>query len=56
MNVNLIPRLYLTGYGPSSRFIEINEMTDPLAQEGIRNNVRSVIFDGTNFVNWNLSV
>lgn len=46
----------ITGYGPSSRFVKINEMADPLAHEGIRDNVRPVIFDGTNFVNWNVSV
>lgn len=45
-----------TGYGPSSRFVKINEMADPLAHESIRDNVRPVIFDGTNFVNWNVSV
>lgn len=31
-------------------------MADHLAHEGIRDNVRPVIFDGTNFVNWNVSV
>jgi hypothetical protein len=30
-------------------------MANPLAQESICNNKCSVIFDGINFVNWNLS-